>query len=268
MSQLKILLCIALSVCGHSLLWAKNYIYQPLPIGSLRPVGTATLFPPYASAAAVNSAGLPASGVGPLMQVGYGPSLTANDPHQLVTSYSTSGGVLGAGFGYQMGSNNGVVNHGVYAGMGVDMETLAFGTGLRDTSIEAQFDPEVDMAFSTISKRGFGAGVVVYHIEKTPQFNLSVGFTKRKISIPFSVELNVLLPGSSSAGNFNSAYIITLAGTVKVAPWSFYSGTAYNTVDKRYEETLGVAHLFSPSFQALVQYTNPQTIFFGLSLFI
>jgi len=237
-----------------------SHFMSGLPIHDVYPVPSGIMFPSLFTAAGVNPAALPqqdkpASGI----SLAYSPPAGGGD-HEYSLSVASATKTFGWGVSYD-GLYDNSPTHGLDAGIGFRSTSSAIGIGLRDADL-MNASPQTDIGFLTGTDSDVSVGLVLYHIDASPQLDVGVGFGQGK---NYNFELNLLLPAISDLFRAGSNYSLTAATTVYVSVFGLSFKSSYQTLTSSVFQSVSILMYLTKSISINLQYDSPNRTFYGMT---
>lgn len=253
------ILVLVLVVQGKSnLALAHDDFYAALPTHGVFPTPSGILFPSLFTAAGVNPAALPQKdkkvfGLG----INYSPPI--NETHEYTAALAYGDKTYGWGVGYT-GSLKNTASHGVYLGGGFRTKSTAIGLSFRDLDLRSG-RPSTDLGIIAGTDGDVLLGLVLYHIDNSPQLDVGLGFGNQK---NYNFEVNLLMPTISNLFTAGNDYVITAATTVYASIFGLSFRTSYFTSSSKVTQSVSVMLQVSKTLSFTVQYESPNRPYYGM----
>ena len=253
-SILFILICCAVS---HG----QDVNLNAVPIDEVFPVTSGIIFPSFLTAAGVNPAALPQKGKGgSVLGLDYSPAPGGDGAHQYSLGVASGDSRVGGGIGYR-GTFQKSATHALFAGAGFRSESTSIGVSLRMPDLSKGFSPQTDLGILTSTKSDVTFGLVMYHLESSPQIDVGLGFGKDK---NYEFEINILLPAVGSLFQANSEFVLTAATTVYASIFGLSFNSSYNTHTSEVSQSVSLLIWFFKNCGVTLQYRSPNRSYYGL----
>jgi hypothetical protein len=239
---------------------AKDVHFAGIPSHDIFPVPSGILFPSLFTAAGVNPAALPQK------DKVFGLGVTYSPPINDTQEYSAVLASADKNYGWAVGYNGSLTNsatHGVYLGGGFRSQSTSLGIGLRDSDLNSGTSPQTDIGVIANTGSDVTMGLVLYHIDSSPQLDLGVGFSNQK---NYSFEINMLMPELNSLFTPGYDYVFTAATTVYASIFGISFRTSYFTSQSKVIQSVSLMIQLSRSFSLTVQYDSPNRTYYGLNI--
>lgn len=244
--------------------YAREGFGPAIPSHSIYPIPSGIIFPSLLTAAGVNPAALPQkSNEVASFGINYSPP-PSGGPHQAGINIAKGDRRLGLGAGY-IGSVEpaGAAIHSVFLGGGFRSESTSLGISMRDGDLKNGFSPETDIGILAQGPADLTYGLVLYHMDRSPQIDLGVGFGKER---SYNFEINVLMPPIKSAFQPGASYTFTAATTVYASIFGLSFVSSYTTVPAQVTQGVSFLIALSRDFAITIQYRSPNRSYYGFVL--
>lgn len=239
--------------------FGKEMFNAGLPVHNVFPTVQGILFPSMLTAAGVNPAALPQRGKSlTALGINYSPPPNGQD-HQYSVDIASGNKTMGLGGGY-LGSLGDNPSNGIFLGGGFKAASTSLGLGLRDTNINDGFVPQSDLGIIA-NGTDLSYGVVLYHMESSPQLDFGIGLGKDK---NYNFEINVLLPPMATAFREGAAYTLTAATTVYAGIFGLSFTSSYTTSPPEVSQAVSLLVWVFKNMAVTIQYRSPNRSYYGL----
>lgn len=244
---------------------ARDGFGAAIPSHSIFPTPSGIIFPSLLTAAGNNPAALPQR-ITPakVMALNYSPP-PGGGAHQYAVDFATGDKRIGLGAGYigSVDPSSGPANHSIFLGGGFRSESTSLGISLRDGDLKNGFSPETDIGVIAQGPADLTYGLVLYHMDRSPQLDLGIGFGKDK---SYNFEINVLMPPIKSAFQPGAAYTFTAATTVYASIFGISFVSSYTTVPAQVSQGVSFLVWLSKNLGVTIQYRSPNRSYYGFVL--
>lgn len=244
---------------------ARDGFNAAIPSHSIFPIPTGIIFPSLLTAAGINPAALPQRNVSATaMAINYSPP-PGGGPHQAEFDIAKGDKRMGLGAGYigSYDTNGSNPTHSVFLGGGFRSESTSLGIAMRDGDLKNGFSPDTDIGILAQGPADLTYGLVLYHMDRSPQLDLGVGFGKDKF---YNFEINVLMPPIKSAFQPGASYTFTAATTVYASIFGISFVSSYTTVPAQVTQGVSFLVWLSRDLAVTIQYRSPNRSYYGFVL--
>jgi hypothetical protein len=236
---------------------AEARVISHFPIARFHPSPAPIIAPAFHMAGGINPAAIPTTGSNTAIGAAYRAGINAaSDLATLSIASSKRRFAWGATY---LADFTGA-EHGGFVAAGAKFKAFSVGLGVRDTTLNSGFNPNVDVGF-VFSPKGFDIGLVGYDLDSSPRVAFGVGTNSGS---RLNLEANVLLP---SMNNLDGNYTISIFAQMRVKKiLMLFFGSSYQTLFSNFIHILGVGVDVAKSLAFTIQYTNEETATAGVTI--
>ncbi len=224
------------------------------------PSASGIIFPSLFTAVGVNPAALPQPEEVSGISASFSPPPGGSGANEYGLSVASGDKSFGWGVNYE-GSYQGSAISGIDAGIGFRTYSAAMGLAVRDSNVIGG-TPETDLGILSGFDGPITLGVVLYHIDTSPQADLGIGFSESK---RYNFELNFLLPAITDITKPGANYQVTAASTVYLGIFGLKLITSAQSQAPTLYQSVSVAVKLSRRVFLNAQYDTPNRTFFGFT---